>query len=419
MKRGHLLAGGLALLAGGALAAGGVLWFSSGGGSEEASTQDLTSPTLKASASEAPTTSPSPTASPALVPAIRLPAVVFFRAPALSYPASIGELWVSEVDGSNATRVSPQGAKTRFAGIASIGDRSLLYYVVFGDDGRRALRELDLSRASDREVLTFDGRYESRGFASVSPDGRYVSFVEVDSLWLFNMQTQERTLLLQGNAPACEGGNAGKCVNYATSHWSPNGRLLLVQKGFYEGSHFVLVDPFAEQPQIAEFDQLSGAHIAGWAPDAEAVCIGGQYGGPSSLYVARAPDWSARQFFPEFEQPGQAPGDISVAGCSWPSSSRVAALTWPIYPSPDTSSPPPELVLLNPDTSEAPVIASFAEGQGTIPALVGVPGSSQAVVQFWNANGGEIRGSFLVSLDSGQVNKLLGPSEWLVAIVPQ
>ncbi|TMF07822.1 MAG: hypothetical protein E6I38_08435, partial [Chloroflexi bacterium] len=203
MKRGHLLAGGLALLAGGALAAGGVLWFSSGGGSEEASTQDLASPTPKASASEAPTTSPSPTASPALVPAIRLPAVVFFRAPALSYPASIGELWVSEVDGSNATRV---------------GDRSLLYYVVFADDGRRALRELDLSMASDREVLTFDGRYESRGFASVSPDGRYVSFVEVDSLWLFNMQTQARTLLLQGNAPACEGGNAGKCVNYATSH---------------------------------------------------------------------------------------------------------------------------------------------------------------------------------------------------------
>jgi len=419
MKRGHLLAGGLALLAGGALAAGGVLWFSSGGGSEEASTQDLASPTPKASASEAPTTSPSPTAPPGSVPAIRLPAVVFFRAPELSYPASIGELWVSEVDGSNARRVSPEGAKTTFAGIASIGDGSLLYYVVFGDDGRRALRELDLSRASDREVLTFDGRYESRGFASVSPDGRYVSFVEVDSLWLFNMQTQERTLLLQGNAPACEGGNAGKCVNYATSQWSPNGRLLLVQKGFYEGAHFVLADPFAEQPQIAEFDQLSGAHISGWAPGSEAFCIGGQYGAPSSLYVARGPEWSARQFFSEFEQPGQAPADLSVAGCTWPSSSRVAALTWPMGAPPDGASPTPALVLLNPNTSEAPVIASFADGQGLVPTLVGLPGSSQAVVQFWNAYGGEAQRSLLVDLETGQAHDLLGPGQWVVAIVPQ
>jgi hypothetical protein len=417
MKRGYFLAGGLALLAGGALAAGGVLWFSSGGGSEEASTQKLASSTPDAS--ESATASPSPTAPPNSFPAILGPTVVFFRAPELSSPASLGDLWVSALDGSSARRVSPEGARSTFAGTVSRGDRSLLYYVALRPDRQRSLMEVDLANGAEREVLTFNAWDERRGFASVSPDGRYASFIEVDSLWLFNMQTQERTLLLQGNAPACEGGNAGTCVNYATSHWSPDGRLLLAQKGFYEGSHFVLVDPFAEQPQITEFDQMSGASIAGWAPDGEAVCMGGQYGAPSSLYVARAPDWSARQFFPEFEQPGEAPGDMSVAGCSWPSSTRVATLTSPMYSSPDTASPPPELVLVNPDTSEAPVIASFAEGQGTVPAMVGVPGSSQAVVQFWNAYGGETRGSLLVDLDRGQANKLLGPGEWVVAIIPQ
>jgi hypothetical protein len=416
MKRTHLLAGGLALLSGAALA-GGVLWFSSGGSSEEASTQELQSSTPSPSASAAATTSPSPTASPTVIPTIRGPAVVYFRTPQLSYPAPLSELWVSQLDGSGSRRLSPEGAKSTFAGIVSAGDRSLVYYVAFGSGQDRALREADLSSGADREVLAFSGRDDVGGWASVSRDGRYVSFTEIYSIWLFNMQTQERTLLLQGNAPACEGGNAGRCFAYATSQWSPDGRLLLVQKGFYEGAHFVLADPFADQPQIGEFDQLSGAHIAGWAPDSRSVCLAGQYGAPSSLYVAQAPSWSARQFFAEFEQPGQSPADLSVAGCIWPSPSGVAALTWPIGAPPEGQSPPPELVSLNTDTSETSVIASFAEGRGLNPGLVGVPGGSQSVVQFWHGYTGEVAGSFLVDFETGQVNKLLGPGLWVVAMV--
>jgi hypothetical protein len=420
MKRGHFLTGGLVLFIGAVLAIGGVLWFSAGGASDEVSTREVSSSTPQAVTSPTPTAAASESATP--FPGATLgtagPAVVFLRDPTLSYTTPLGDLWITELNGSGARRLGPEAARSTFAGIVSTSDRPLLYYVAFGGDGQRALREADLSSGADREVFTFNGRYDFDGSASVSPDGSYVSFTDVDSVWLFNMQTQERTLLLQGNAPACEGGNAGKCFIYGTSQWSPDGRLLLVQKGFYEGAHFILANPFAEQPQILEFDQMSGAHISSWAPDGGAICMGGQYGGPTSLYLAQGPDWSAHQFFPEFEETGQTSAAFSAAGCAWPSVSRVGVLTWAIYPSPDGPSPAPELVLLNPGTPEAHLITSFPEGQGLNPALVGVPGRSQAVVQFWNGYSGEVGRSLLVDLETGEAKDLLGAGQWVVAVVP-
>src|SRR5438093_13294610 len=128
MKRAHLPTGGLVVLSG-AVLVGGAVWFLAGRGSEEAATPVPSSATATVATSPTATAdaSLSPTASPAAIPAINGPAVVFFRAPTLSYPAPFSELWISGLDGSGSRRLSPEGVKSTFAGAVSTHDRSLVY----------------------------------------------------------------------------------------------------------------------------------------------------------------------------------------------------------------------------------------------------------------------------------------------------
>ena len=371
------------------------------------------------------TPSPEPTATPSAGPtgSARL---VFIRP--ISEPGlGRGVLWVADADGSNAHPISPEDAQAAWAGTVNAGVEDLLYYVTYDGETARTLWEFSEATGQRRRVFSFQSRTAYEAFASVSPDGRYATFTDTQnqSVKLFDMQTGETRLLLQGNASACELG-AGGCFGYRSSRWSPDGRLLQVNKGFYEGSRPVVIDPFAADIEEIEAGTAQSVWGDGWGPQSDAFCGTHSYGG-TGLYLARAPSWEMRDLVPEYNVAGTpAPRtERYIRACDWLNANVVAFATATAaipgqYPAiPDWWL---EVSVLDLDGQGPETVTTIdVDGQLSDLDILVLPGVDSVLIEYFRdpAGAGEFFASQpeLIDLTSGELSPILQEGDWVVGVV--
>jgi hypothetical protein len=312
------------------------------------------------------------------------------------------------------------------------GTDALLYYATLDGEKARTLWEADLLTGESRRVLSFTGRHEFDAYASVSPDGRYVAYADSDSLRLMGLASGEDRLLLQGNGAGCDGHDIGGCFVYTTARWSPDGRLLLVQKGYYEGSRPVIVEPFAAAPTEVPAEgaprgvnESVGPHA--WSPGSESFCGVNSYDG-TGLFVGSAPDWQLVDLVPEYELPTGPPGDPQryIRSCDWLSADAIAFTTLVAeYDSPLTRSAPSifsiEVSIHRLPTRETEIVATIESEQLLqTPALFALSDGTVLLSYFAGPiTTGKTTPAQpeIVDLETGERSPVLSEGDWIVAVI--
>jgi hypothetical protein len=339
--------------------------------------------------------------------------IVFFR-PYEERGQYSGRLWISGIDGSDAQPVTPEGVEAVFAGM-SAGDT--FYWVELVSEDEAVLWRQTLPTGQREELLRFGRRYF--GAAEIGPDGDRIAYIDYDSVYLFDLVTGEKRLLLQGNAIACDQQAAGQCFLYRNPQWSPDGELLVVQKSFYEGAVMVLIDPDDPVEQEVGDRELDGAYIAEWSPDSRALCVIGRYAAPSAFYVARAPDWAMTGYLEdELESaptPGFDPSVGSASGCAWPSSDRLLASI-----ANSENGYPARIGVLDLADATFSEFEFVSDDEGYSRELIGAPGQRLAVTQAFVAGGEYYKDPgplHQVDADTGAIAPILQPGDWAVAVI--
>jgi hypothetical protein len=335
---------------------------------------------------------------------------VFFRP--YDHAQRTGRLWVSGIDGSDPVPVTPDGVQASFAGMP---DGDTLYWVEQIGPEEAVLHRQTLSTGLAEDILHL--AVFQRPYAEVSPDGRRVVYIDGDSLSLLDRTSAQTRRLLEGHAEACEGGqDIPRCFVYRTAQWSPDGSLLVVEKGFWEGSTMVIVDPNTPEEIPIGDEFFIGPYFAAWSPDSRTVCLLGKYASPSAFYVARAPEWAVSAYLQNELEPTPGPntGETETAsGCAWASADRLAVSTTSGY---DGRSRVGTLELASGILTQFELVVNDQPGSRE---LVGAPGQRLAVTQALVADGGSGQPSAIHQVDTqtGALAPILQPRDWVVAVV--
>lgn len=227
-------------------------------------------PTRTQAPPEAPTiTSPPTTTSTPPNPAI-LPHPLYF----LSGLQENAQVWRLETDGITLTQITHEES--------GVGD-----FAVSPLDGRLAV-------VSDNQLLLLDSRganpqqiadarqvdpsiedyvfHSSIGSSSFSPDGKYLAY-GFDGLHLYHLDSglDEHLLTNLGNLLG-EPFVFTKEV-YGPGAWSPDGSMLLIIMGYYEGSTLAVMDLGAEQPYRRLWSNGPVCCTFSWSADGRAVLV--------------------------------------------------------------------------------------------------------------------------------------------------
>ncbi len=351
------------------------------------------------------------------------PKLIFIRHLESVFPLE-GVLWMSNPDGTEERQLTPDGEMATFAGL--IADR--FYYVTRGDETSRTLWSLNLSSSQRSAIFSFQARSSFGGSADVSPEGRYVTYVNLDGLNLLDLASMDsRTLRSTGNLDACRAGTLSECVGYYSPAWSPDGRLLLVGKGFYEGGSVVVVDPFKNPPHelfpVSLGDSLPSVGV--WSPYGDAFCAFGLYAAPSGLYVGEPPDWRPINRLPEYELPPSAGRDqLWVRGCQWIGPTTIAFLTHVEELSQQgvASEGRMDVSVYSTLTDDWSTVATAdPEDYWSAYDLIAVPGGSQVIAAYQRepppGQAFDLARPLLIDVATGDVTPVLQQGDFVVAAV--
>lgn len=335
-----------------------------------------------------------------------------------------GVLWMANLDGSMQKQLTPDDVQATFAGlIGSKSGSSLFYYVTYGDEGVRTLWRLNPDSGERAVILEYEGRADGLGLgnASVTSDGRYVAFSHAEGIDLLGLATGERRRIVTSSWAPCEEGYRG-CFGYDLPSWSPDGSLLLVVKGFWEGGVPVVLDFFAEPPQVhveaSPADRVPT--VAEWSSDSATFCGHGRYGGASGLYLASAPDWQPTNLLPRYEaaDPEGVPLDgQTVTDCDWLDERRI------VYSSSYLDMPPrSEIAIYDLAIDEVTLVASFNDDELLFTRhIVADPAGQFVITQFVRPlrpeKPHEPSQPVMVDVSTGALASALEPGDWVVAVV--
>jgi hypothetical protein len=323
----------------------------------------------------------------------RKPQLIFMRPEVNNYTESVGVIHITDIAGGpNAVQLTPADVRATFAGLAARGETTILYYLAPDETGDLFNLEARDLATGETTTLAATERAEDETYqvGRLSPDGRYVAWGNREGIDLLDLTTDGRRRILTGNRGACEGGALGDCYAYWVRAWSPDGRLLLVQKTFWEGGVSLVVDPFQEAPQ--EIGQvLVGGELApftaAWSPTSDAWCGHGHYEFPSGLYLSRQPEWEPSNLLPEYELlEGNAPWR-NVSDCVWLDEHRIAFSTSITGSEAGVSDDITTVSIYDLDTAAATLLVEFA-GATVAPQLFAIGGSSTELV-FNDREGGQ------------------------------
>ncbi len=116
------------------------------------------------------------------------------------YAWDVGELWLSDVAGAHAARLTPAGVQARFVGL--IGDpttgQGYAYCLSNISDESATIYRIHFPGGSPERVLTFtpwEGRFAS---AALSPDQSSIAYADRYGLQLLDLQSYHVVTLAQG-----------------------------------------------------------------------------------------------------------------------------------------------------------------------------------------------------------------------------
>jgi outer membrane protein assembly factor BamB len=188
------------------------------------------------------------------------------------------QVWRYRIDDLSALQITHEKTKVdEFAvspitgAIAFISDNQLF---IMDGDGENRLRIAD---GNTVDVNVEDYPFRSQISSPVfSPDGRNLAY-GFDGLHLYNLITGEDTHVLT---------NLGNLLGepfvfskevYVPGSWSPDGSLLLIIMGYYEGSTLAVMDLNAEQPFRRLWSDGPLCCLFNWSPDGNSVLVSNPY----------------------------------------------------------------------------------------------------------------------------------------------
>jgi hypothetical protein len=332
-----------------------------------------------------PTAAPSPVsgAATATPEAGEEPRLIFLRPEVDVSVVSTGVILMShDLAGSNVVQLTPADVRASFVGLFEGDGTATLYYMAGGETGNVfTLETRDLVSGETMTLASIEAREGGSPSGSLSPDGRYVAIGYRDGIDLLDLADNSRRRVLSSDRSGCEGGGPiSQCYSYSNPAWSPDGRLLLVRKTFWEGGAAVVVDPFQEEPKELRSEVIGGlsVEIASWSPTSDAWCGYGHYDSPSGLFLAEQPDWQPRNLLPEYET--QEAGALwrNVTDCVWLDEHRIAFVTITTDPEGGGSEYSTSVSIYDLETAAAALLADL--GVASSPwfrlQLFAVPGAS-------------------------------------------
>ena len=333
-----------------------------------------------------PTTAPSPVsvAATATPEVEREPRLVFVRPQVDAYWEPVGVIHMSDIAGGpDAVQLTPADVRATFVGLAEGDGATILYYLAPDDAGDFLnLEARDLATGEITTVASTErAEDETYQVGRLSPDGRYVAWSHREGIDLLDLTTDGRRRILSSNRGACEGGALGDCYAYWVTAWSPDGRLLLVRKTFWESGAAVVIDPFQEEPKELPGAVLGGlsVEIAAWSPTSDAWCGYGHYDSPSGLYLSERPDWQPRSLLPEYETMEPNAPWRNVTECVWLDEHRIAFVTATTSPDEPGSQYSTTVSIYDLETAAVTPLVEFGSPMYP-PELFTVPGSTAELV---------------------------------------
>ncbi len=372
--------------------------------------------------------------------------IVFVRSEGDEGPQSVGQLWVSNIDGSHERQLTLGGVDAMYVGLVADPESMthVLYYTANAlsredrdqvrdqvslelynkkydelpaKDVRRArvdaevdrrggntdtLWRLDFGTGERSSIASFEAHPKGTRSA-VSPDGGLAAISHAEGIDLIDLAAESQRRLLTNGRDCPPEESTDQCFGYRPALWSPDGRLLLVGKGFFEGGTLVVVDPFQDEAQ----DLVEGQGPSGgaWSPASDSLCSYGQYGNPpGGLYLSQAPNWQDRRD----ALAGNDQFDSSTAfvqECIWLDGERIA------FTSQDTFGGASGVFSYNLTTDEVVQVYSI---EGECHDIVAVPGTPSVVYQpCFNP---DVRPQ-MVNVEDGTRIPVLQAGDWVAAVV--
>lgn len=209
-----------------------------------------------------------------LLPASLLPASVYY----LDGSAEKAQVWRLEADGFTTVQLTDEpGGVDDFAvsradgSLAVVSDNRLVLQDIEGT-GRRIVA--DASQVEETiEDYVFRGFVESPEF---SPDGRTLAYA-FDGLHLYDVETGQDAHVLS---------NLGNLLGepfvftkeaYSPGPWSPDGTMLLVIMGYFEGSTLAVMEPGTEPPFRRLWSDGPVCCVYNWTSDGRSVLVANPY----------------------------------------------------------------------------------------------------------------------------------------------